>query len=159
MCLELDTDLRSFCQTKGFQFTRYADDLTFSSDSVISDDDVLDIINLIKKNGFEINQKKLRLKSSNRKQTVTGLIVNQKVNVERKLLKKIRAMLHDLTQNGIDSATERHFNLQGNIDPKYRVKFINKLGGYIDFVGQVRGKNDLFYIKMKSTFDEVFSEL
>ena len=68
---------KNFCKTNGLQFTRYADDLTFSSDTLIANDIVLDIINLIKKNGFEINEKKLRLKSSHRKQTVTGLTVNE----------------------------------------------------------------------------------
>src|SRR5690606_17442000 len=99
VCLKLDADLKNFCETKALQFTRYADDLTFSSHHQISTDTVLDLINLIKKNGFEINDKKLRLQSSNRKQVVTGLTVNQKVNVDRKLLKKVRAMLHDLATN------------------------------------------------------------
>ncbi len=155
---QLDADLKSFCETNGLQFTRYADDLTFSSDTLISNDVVLDIINLIKKNGFEINKKKLRLKSSNRKQTVTGLTVNERVNVDRKLLKKIRAMLHDFTTNGIDIAAKRHFNLNGEIDTKHRSKFINRLEGYINFVGQVRGKNDTVYTKLKQPFDKVFSD-
>lgn len=158
VCFQLDADLKNFCETNRLQFTRYADDLTFSSDTLIANDIVLDIINLIKKNGFEINEKKLRLKSSNRKQTVTGLTVNEKVNVDRKLLKKIRAMLHDFTTNGIDIATKRHFNLNGEIDTKQREKFINRLEGYINFVGQVRGKSDTVYTKLKQPFDKVFSD-
>ncbi|MCO5233720.1 MAG: reverse transcriptase family protein [Chitinophagales bacterium] len=156
VCFQLDADLKSFCDTNGLRFTRYADDLTFSSDTLISFDVVLDIINLIRKNGFAINEKKLRLKSSNRKQTVTGLIVNEKVNVDRKLLKKIRAMLHDLTTNGIDIATKGHFNLNGEIEPKHRAKFIQRLEGYINFVGQVRGKSDELYFKQKTLFDSLF---
>jgi RNA-directed DNA polymerase len=152
VCIQLDADLKSFCQANGLQFTRYADDLTFSSDTLISNDNVLDIINLIKKNGFEVNEKKLRLKSSNRRQTVTGLTVNEKVNVDRKLLKKIRAMLHDWTTNGIDAATKRHFNLSSESDTKQRDKFIHRLEGYINFVGQVRGKDDSVYTKLKALF-------
>ncbi|MBX2931671.1 MAG: hypothetical protein KF781_06995 [Chitinophagaceae bacterium] len=83
---------------------------------LLSNDDIFDIINLIKQNNFDINEKKLLLKTANRKQTVTGLTVNKKVNIDRKLLKKIRAMLHDFTINGIDKATQKHFNLQGEID-------------------------------------------
>lgn len=156
ICLKLDNDLKEFCNTNGLLFSRYADDLTFSADTLISNDTVLDIINLIKKNNFQINEKKLRLKSSNRKQTVTGLTVNEKVNVDRKLLKKIRAMLHDMTTNGIDTATQRHFNFRGEIEIQHRAKFIHRLEGYINFVGQVRGKSDGLYFKQKTLFDSLF---
>lgn len=158
VCFQLDADLKSFCETNGLRFTRYADDLTFSSDTLITNDIIFDIINLIKKNGFKINEKKLRLKSANRKQTVTGLTVNEKVNIDRRLLKRIRAMLHDFTTNGIDIASRRHFNLNGEIDTKHCSKFINRLEGYINFVGQVRGKNDTVYTKLKQPFDQVFSK-
>ncbi|MCY7362252.1 MAG: reverse transcriptase family protein, partial [Ignavibacteria bacterium] len=112
ICLKLDNDLKLFCEENHLTFTRYADDLTFSWDDIISDDDILDIYSLIKKNNFQVNEKKLRLKTSNRKQTVTGLTVNDKVNVDRRLLKKIRAMLHDVSTNGIAMATRSHFKLK-----------------------------------------------
>lgn len=156
ICVQLDCDLKKFAEANGLTYTRYADDLTFSSDTNISNDTVLYIINQIKKNNFEVNKKKLRLKTANRKQTVTGLTVNEKTNVDRKLLKKIRAMLYDLTKNGIDKATQNHFNLKSEVEIRHKEKFINRLGGYINFVGQVRGREDLLYIKQKSAFDAVF---
>ncbi len=155
VCLSLDHDLSAFCKAHNLAFSRYADDLTFSSNIAISNDQILDIINIIKKNHFEINEKKLRLKSSNRKQIVTGLTVNEKVNVDRKLLKKIRAMLHDFTRNGIDSATKNHFNLKSASATEHRTKFIQRLQGYINFVGLVRGKNDALYLRSKRSFDEM----
>jgi RNA-directed DNA polymerase len=155
ICHQLDTDLINFCKQNNLTFTRYADDLTFSSDNDISDNNILDIINLIKKNQFEINEKKVRLKTSNRKQTVTGLTVNSKVNVDRKLLKKIRAMLHDLTTNGIEQSVQKHFKI-ANIEQRHKETFIKRLEGYINFVGQVRGRSDSLYLKQKSEFDNVF---
>jgi len=157
ICHQLDSDLKNFSYDNSLAFTRYADDLTFSSNNPISNDNVLDIINLIEKNNFRINEKKLRLQTSNRKQTVTGITVNQKINVDRKLLKKIRAMLHDLIANGIDIAAQKHFNIEGRIEEKLKSKFINRLNGYINFVGQVRGKQDDFYRRLKEKFDEVSS--
>ncbi|KHJ37786.1 retron-type reverse transcriptase [Pedobacter glucosidilyticus] len=154
ICHQLDNDLITFCKQNNLTFTRYADDLTFSSDNTISDDNTLNIFDLIKKNQFEINEKKVRLKRSHRKQTVTGLTVNSKVNVDRKLLKKIRAMLHDLVKNGIETSVKKHFNI-GNIEQRHKVIFINRLKGYINFVGQVRGKNDSLYLKQKSTFNNI----
>ena len=137
-------------------YTRYADDLTFSSNFLITSDHILDIINIIHKHRFKINEKKLRLQTSNQKQSVTGLTVNDKVNVDRKLLKKVRAMLHDLTTNGLNIATKRHFKLRIIRGHEIKRKFINRLKGYINFIGQVRGKNDMLYLKNKQTFEEFF---
>jgi RNA-directed DNA polymerase len=157
ICYQLDNDLIDFSKKNNLTFTRYADDLTFSSDFLISNDNILDLVNLIKKNHFEINEKKVRLRTAHRKQTVTGLTVNSKVNVDRKLLKKIRAMLHDLTTNGIEQSVQRHFKV-ANIENRHKATFINRLEGYINFVGQVRGKNDALYVKQKAAFDQVFAQ-
>ena len=155
VCLKLDDDLRTFCCENSLYYSRYADDLTFSSDAIIPKDTILDIILLIKENGFEMNKKKLRIQSSNRKQTVTGLTVNEKVNVDRKLLKKIRAMLHDLTTNGLETATKRHFKpIAASYNARLQGRFLNRLKGYINFVGQVRGSDDSIYRKLKATIDK-----
>ena len=156
VCLKLDAELKEFCSEHLLNYSRYADDLTFSTESPISDDILLDIINLIKNNGFFINEKKLRVRSSNRKQIVTGIIVNEKVNVDRTLLRKIRAMLHDFSRNGLHHATQKHFKLIGFVDKKYQVQFINRLQGYINFVGQVRGKSDSRYLSLMQSFDDCF---
>lgn len=158
ICHQLDNDLIIFGKQNNLKYTRYADDLTFSSDDVISNNHTLDIINLIKKNNFKINERKVRLRTSNRKQTVTGLTVNKQVNVDRKLLKKIRAMLHDLTKNGIETSVQKHFKVT-NIEEMHKATFINRLDGYINFVGQVRGKYDSLYLKQKSEFNRVIEHV
>jgi RNA-directed DNA polymerase len=147
ICKQLDTDLIDFAATNSLAYSRYADDLTFSSNSKIEQETIQCIRQLIVQNRFKVNERKFRLQTSNRKQTVTGITVNEKLNVDRKLLKKIRAMLHGWTTRGLLLATYTHFsysNYGKDID-KLQQKFINRLEGYINFVGQVRGKNDLIY--------------
>jgi RNA-directed DNA polymerase len=156
ICLKLDAELKDCCATHLLAYTRYADDLTFSSNNPISDGVLLDITNRIKNNGFVINEKKLRIRSSNKKQMVTGIVVNEKVNVDRTLLRKIKAMVYDLSKNGLRDATQKHFKLTGFADKKYQVQFINRLQGYINFVGQVRGKADTRYLSLKQSFDDCF---
>jgi RNA-directed DNA polymerase len=156
ICLALDRDLLEFSTAQELTYTRYADDLTFSSNFLITSDHILDIINIIHEHRFNINEKKLRLQTSNQKQSVTGLTVNDKVNVDRKLLRKVRAMLHDLTTNGLDIATQRHFKLETLTGHELKGKFIHRLEGYINFIGQIRGKYDMLYMKQKQTFDEFF---
>ncbi|NCB47451.1 hypothetical protein EOM81_10605 [bacterium] len=84
--------------------------------------------------------------------------MNQKPNVSRKILKNTRAMLHDIKTNGIESATQKHFNLNSPLTEKQLQIFIHRLEGYINFIGMVRGKNDKIYSRMKVGFDEVFGE-
>jgi RNA-directed DNA polymerase len=84
--------------------------------------------------------------------------VNQKVNVDRRLLKRIRAMLHDMTVNGIDTAPRRHFKLKDENVSGHRTSFLLRLEGYLNFVGQVRGNNDWLFLKMKSNFDDFLKD-
>lgn len=153
ICMQLDAELLNLSASHHLSYSRYADDITFSTNEQISQNLVSDIRNIIQKNNFTLNDKKIRLKSSGQKQTVTGITVNKKINVDRKLLKKIRAMLHDLTHNGLDSASKNHFQIKSKTTSQLHSRFISRLGGYIDFVGQVRGKSDTVYLRFKNEFD------
>lgn len=153
VCYQLDSDLITFCESHGLSYTRYADDLTFSSNEPITPFMIEGVRQQIENNHFEINNSKTRLTTNNRKQTVTGITVNEKVNVDRKLLKQIRAMTHDLSMNGIVSATRNHFDIKGEVDHKLQDRFMNRLGGYINFIGQVRGKTDFLYTRYRAVIN------
>jgi len=151
VCLDMDVELYSYCQKNGITYTRYADDMSFSSDSPFNNVMIDSLKSIIESHGFQVNPLKTRLSGANRKQTVTGLVVNQKVNVDRKFIRKVRAMIHDCKKNGLLLAAITHFGVPPNINEellKERLRF--RLHGYVDFIGQVRGKNDLLYLKMKS---------
>ncbi len=156
VCLKLDQELLTFAYHNQLTYTRYADDLTFSSDEFIDKNLIEEIKQLIINNNFQINLKKLRLSRNSSKQTVTGVIVNEKPNIDRVYLKKIRAMLFDLNQNGISKATKNHFKIKFE-DENLHQKFLNKLGGYINFVGQIKGKQDITYRKFKKEFSSFFN--
>jgi RNA-directed DNA polymerase len=153
ICLELDQCLMEFSKTYGLTYTRYADDLTFSSDQEISDLLLLMVKEIIHLNGFKVNNKKVRVKSSARQQTVTGLVVNEKVNVDRKLIKQVRAMIHHTKVNGLTEATKKHFELleEKELGP-YRKLFLDKIIGLINFVGLIRGKRDAVFLKLKGDY-------
>lgn len=154
ICFDLDAQLKSYCDEREIAYSRYADDLSFSTNETISQDTILEIVSIINRNDFRINEKKLRLRPWYRRQVVTGITVNMKPNVDRKLLKKIRAMLHDLKRNGLESAVCNHFK----VSPKEAValfdRFLNRLVGYINFVGQIRGINDPMHIRFLKEFKE-----
>ncbi len=157
ICCQLDNEMQQLCTANNISFTRYADDLTFSSSVKIDTDIILDIVSIINKNHFSINEKKFRIQSANSKQTVTGLVVNKKVNVDRKFIRKIRAILYDIRLNGLKKAAMHHFKIDENIDEATLGYFIHRLEGLINFVGQVRGKQDFIYARFKNEFDEIFT--
>ena len=149
VCFKLDNQLEHWCKQNEITYTRYADDLTFSSDNPIDTKLIVEIRSIIVQNDFCVNEKKLRKRTQNKKQTVTGLVVNEKVNIDRKLMKKVRAMLHDFRLNGLKSATQKHFKLSDIASEKKCESFLNKLNGYVGFIGQVRGLEDQIYLKFK----------
>lgn len=156
ICLELDDDLATFAIENKLNYSRYADDLTFSSSAEISKETINTIAQIIKKNQFELNPKKTRLKSNNRKQTVTGLVVNDKVNVDRKTIKMVRAMLHDTLQNGIARASKKHWKTNDLPTKMTQTCFMNRLDGYINFIAQVRGDDDDLVLKFRCHYKMIY---
>jgi RNA-directed DNA polymerase len=154
ICLELDAVLQEFCSSRGLIYSRYADDLTFSSDQLIAPTTISELKKLIVAHDFQINEKKWRLRAANRRQVVTGLTVNNQVNVDRRFLKKTRAMLHDLKCNGLNAAAQKHF-ATSELPADQKQLFLSRLIGYIDFIGQVKGKQDATYLKMKEDFQKI----
>lgn len=74
-CLPLDAALANYCQGAGIQYTRFADDLCFSSAAAITSFDEKIIRDTIQKIGFLINEKKITLYGEEDKKMVTGLVV------------------------------------------------------------------------------------
>ncbi|MBU6953227.1 reverse transcriptase family protein [Hahella sp. HN01] len=103
ICRKLDRRLQSMAAKLGFTYTRYADDVTFSADGK-SDDDVKRLLwrcrSIIKDEGFVVHPDKTRIMRKHRRQEVTGVVVNDKASVERKQLKRFRALLFQIDRDG-----------------------------------------------------------
>jgi len=103
LCKKLDRRLSNMAKKMGFMYTRYADDLTFSC-SIDSRENIgrlFKVTNLIvQEEGLAINPDKTKVRWKNRQQDVTGLVVNHKINISRKTLKKFRATLYHIEQDG-----------------------------------------------------------
>ena len=156
-CLSLDEKLTAFSNQNKWSYTRYADDLTFSSNEAFTSVQIDFIKKVLVQERFEPNEKKFRVRTSNKKQLVTGLVVNEKVNIDRKMLKKTRAMLFDLRVNGASKAAQNHLKTEYKPSKDDQLIFLQKLNGTINFIGQVRGKDDVIYKKMKSGFASCFA--
>lgn len=128
ICNTLDIKILRLCKKFKLNYTRYADDLTFSTNNKrFSDEFQLFYKNLeeeVNQSGFLINTNKNRFLCKDNRQTVTGLTVNNKVNVSRDFYLKTRAMAHCLYNRGefsIDGEKASINQLEG------RFSFINRL--------------------------------
>lgn len=112
-------------------YTRYADDLTFSTNDFKfienKENFEKELLEEIERAGFSINKNKTRLSYSDSRQEVTGLVVNNKVNIVRNFYKDTRAMADSLYRNGVFYVKEK----KGTINQlEGRFSFINQVDRY-----------------------------
>lgn len=74
-CLSLDQSLINYASAASITYTRYADDLSFSSQSPLADRDIHIIQSIISGNKFRINHDKIKKYESHHTKIVTGLVV------------------------------------------------------------------------------------
>jgi RNA-directed DNA polymerase len=161
LCKNLDRRLNGLANKFGLVYTRYADDITFSSSHNIYTEKVFnkELKRIIEEDQkLFINPKKTRLQKVGYRQEVTGLIVNEKVNVRRRYIKKIRMWLYYWEKYGYEKA--EHIFTQDYISDKGHVKniniqLINVLSGKLEFLKMVRGKEDKTYQGLKDRFERL----
>ena len=95
-CERLDIDINAFSVMNKLSYSRYADDITFSGYRRIFDDNFFSNLGKIigGKHRFRIKESKTRIQTRNKRQEVTGVVVNDKLNVNRNYIRELRAMIH-----------------------------------------------------------------
>lgn len=185
VCRRLDNSLTKLAREFKCSYTRYADDITFSTNlkefpkeimEIVSEDDKLTykigekLKRILSQNGFVANKDKIRIASKYNRQSVTGLTVNEKVNVPRTYIKTVRAMLCNweinkkkgsaigLSEEEILANATKYHNLKNTHKThKYKDKatFLNILRGKLNYIKDVRGDRDYVYAKLINKFNEL----
>jgi retron-type reverse transcriptase len=130
LCRRLDEKLTQLATDKGFTYTRYADDLTFSGkeESLNQLGSLMNNVrSIVAFEGFVVNEEKTRVLRAGRRQRVTGIVVNEKANLTRKDIRSFRALLHNVEQRGLNE--ENHKN---------HPHFWDYINGYVSYVQMVR---------------------
>jgi RNA-directed DNA polymerase len=107
----LDTHLIKLARKYDCVYTRYADDLTFSTNLPKFPEELAQLkdgawttgaalLKIIKKSGFSVNESKVRLQFEDSQQNVTGLVVNHKANTPASYRSTLRAMAKNLFKTG-----------------------------------------------------------
>ena len=172
ICKNLDRRLTGLANRFGVKYTRYADDITFSShhnvynnedfikelQRIISENNILRNNGSIKEIGLQlkINPNKTRLQKSAHRQEVTGLIVNEKVNVRQRYVKQIRMWIYYWERYGYEKAQQ--IFIKDYIADKGHVKkgdpnLINVVDGKLEFLKMVKGDQDTTYKTLRKRFD------
>ena len=154
ICDKLDHRLSGLAKRFGLNYTRYADDITFSSMHNVYQKDsefFAELYSIIADQGFTVNEKKTRLQKNGSRQEVTGITVGEKLNVTQKYVRDIRNILYIWDRYGYSVAYSKFF-------PKYKQEKGHVKKGNPDLVNVIDGK--LMYLKMvKGEEDSVYKQL
>ena len=172
VCWRLDNELFKLAKSCKCVYSRYADDITFSTNMKelperigrIEEDNLFlstEITDIIKHNSFEINKEKVRFSRCNNHQEVTGITVNSHTtNVRRKYVRKVRAMLHACEHFGVEKAAAEHYSkYRTGKNPVNKVEsFLSELEGkigHIRYIKQIRGEDGKFYDIKNGVYDNL----
>ncbi|MGV8964390.1 MAG: reverse transcriptase domain-containing protein [Candidatus Saccharimonadaceae bacterium] len=164
LCKKLDRRLTGLAHRYGAKYSRYADDITFSSAHNIYVDETFlkEIKRIIEEDQLLIiNPRKTRLQKTVHQQEVTGLIVNQKVNVKQHFLKQIRMWIYYWEKYGYEKAQQifiRDYITEKGYKKKYKPNLNNVLCGKLEFLKMVKGLKDPTYLRLKSRLDILTNE-
>ncbi|WP_343311167.1 reverse transcriptase domain-containing protein [Bacillus atrophaeus] len=170
ICNRIDKEFSKLAKNNRCQYTRYADDITFSTSRRVFPPDIAyitegslflnnNVISIVEYQGFKINKEKTRLQNYRQNQTVTGITVNEKLNVKRSYVRRIRSILHCIEKNVEDlQKAEQIFKEKYPFRQKKHLDNINMfaiLKGMISHVGHVKGKDDPLYLKLAKRFNKI----
>ena len=125
---DFDEKIGDYCTEKDISYTRYCDDMTFSGD--FNEKEIIELVKSeLQKLGLFLKKRKTAVIKNTMRQTVTGIVVNEKVNITKEYKKKIRQEIYYIKKFGVKS----HADYNGITDiPKY----LTSLKGQVAFVLQ-----------------------
>jgi len=158
ICFRMDKALLEFAKDARCIFTRYADDISFSGYRPLSGvfeaalppagNFSLELLSkklreVIENNGFQINPEKLHYADRNTRRTVTGIKINEELNVDRRFVRNLRAVLYTIRKQGLAIS---------------QATYAAKYGGKASLASHIRGK--LVWLRhIKGQTDPVFRQL
>lgn len=165
ICDNLDRRLAGLAKRFGVVYSRYADDITFSSMHNVyhpSGEFRKELRRIVESQGFVINEAKTRVQKLGTRQEVTGIVISDKLNVSQKYVRDIRNILYIWRKYGYDTAFNKFF-------PKYKAAkghvkkgnpdMVNVLDGKLMYLKMVKGEDDSVYMRLHAQFNELRNSL
>lgn len=146
----------AWCKERQIQYTRYCDDMTFSGtfDGKELKNKVRSYLQVM---GFELNNKKTKVMKKDCRQVVTGLVVNEKLNVEREFRRKLRAEIYYCKRYGVEAhlkhSGQQEWMCEDGLDT---VRYLQHLQGQVNYILSVSPGDE--QLKWAEEIKEMMSE-
>lgn len=137
----LDVRLAGLARSRDLTYSRYADDLTFSGRHAAAAGLRRVVPAIVADEGFSLNPVKTRRRTASQRQVVTGVVVNQRLNVARREYDQLKAILHDVERHGAAVA-----NRAGH--PELRAHLLGRIA-WVQSLNPARGN------RLRRRFDSV----
>ena len=125
---DFDEKIGKYCGENNISYTRYCDDITFSGD--FEDKAVIFVVkDELRKLGLFLKSRKTAVIPNTKRQTVTGIVVNEKIGLTKEYKNKIRQEIYYIKKHGIDG----HLSKIGEPNKQH---YLNSLKGRVAFVLQ-----------------------
>ena len=166
ICRQLDRRLLGLAKRFRVSYSRYADDISFSSNnkSVFEKGSAfrVELKRIIEDDQkFRINEEKTRVQSRGYRQEVTGLVVNSKVNVTKRYVKQIRVWLYLWEHYGYEKATacfHRDYSIsKGHAKHGTNLEYV--LEGKLNYMKMIVGADNAAYMKLAERLEKLTKEL
>ncbi|WHO74875.1 reverse transcriptase domain-containing protein [Rhizobium sp. BT03] len=166
ICFRLDKELQLIAKKAHCIYTRYADDITFSSYQPLSplfegivppagnfDPEMLmpRLKAAFVNNGFKLNASKVHYADRYSRRIVTGLKINEGLNVDRRFVRDVRSALYSVEKDGLAAAQKTFVDDYGGTCP-----IDSYLKGKIAWIGSVKGRSDPIFRGLASRFNNSF---
>lgn len=168
ICYRLDTELLQIAKGARAIYTRYADDISFSSYQPPAplfegalpavgrfSPEVLAprLREVFESNGFTVNPDKAHYADRNSRRIITGVKINAGLNVDRRYVRYIRAVLHSIEMLGLNDAQTKYGSKGGN------GSLAAHLRGKISYVAYLKGAQDSVVRALALRYNRCFAKV
>ena len=160
VCRKLDRRLNGIAKRFQLRYSRYADDITFSSDHFVYGEDgefMKELRNVVEGQGFHFNEKKTRLQTRGERQEVTGLVISDRANVAREYVRDLDTLLYIWEKYGHNEAfarfIARYFPKQDFQSGKPDMKSV--ITGRLMYLRMVKGEDSPVWRRLQKRFNRL----
>lgn len=145
-CRPLDDDLHTLADAKNWNFTRYADDLSFSSRRAFGPDEQFAVRQTITRHGFALNETKTRLLGPDEEKIVTGILLRGKGELRPGFFEEVEEDVRQV------AAVIKAQHFHGELHTHWVEKMKQQARGKIAFIGFVLGVRNAAYIRIRDEY-------
>ncbi|HOP08434.1 MAG TPA: reverse transcriptase family protein [candidate division Zixibacteria bacterium] len=160
VCRNLDRQLYKLSKKYNLRYSRYADDITFSSNRNVfqkGEEFQQELETIITGQQFVINEKKTRLQKKNERQEVTGLVVSDRVNVTREYIRGLDNLLYIWEKHGEADAYAKflaHYTPKQNLH-NHKPNMQAVIQGKLHYLKMVKGADNEVWRRLQRRFNKL----